>query len=281
MKNSKNKKFKWKAFISLYITFSFIIMVISGFILYLAPPGRIAHWTHIYILGLEKESWQAIHTIFTFLFIIGGGLHVYYNWKPLMSYLKNKTIARINIRKELSVSFILTIAIFTFTLKEIPPFSSVMELGETLTDSWSNEQTEPPAPHAESMSFIELAEINELSADEMIKTLNKSGIIATENDIIEYVAEQNNITPMELFEKMKTVRASNSDRSYAGMGLGRKTLEEVCIMLNLDLTETITFFEKSGYKVNKGETIKSIANKKGLRPVEVIELIKNKNLKYN
>ena len=278
MKNSKNKKFKWKAFISLYITFSFIIMIISGIILYLAPPGRIAHWTHIYILGLEKESWQAIHTIFTFLFIIGGGLHVYYNWKPLMSYLKNKTIARINIRKELSVSFILTIAIFTFTLKEIPPFSSVMKLGETLTDSWSNEQTEPPAPHAESMSFVELAKVTELSADEILNRLNKSGIIANENDIVEYVAEQNKITPVELFEKVKTDKQSKSGRSYAGKGLGRKTLEEVCIMLNLDLTETITYLEKSGFKVNKDEAIKNIANKKGLKPVEVIELIKKNNL---
>lgn len=277
MKNSKSKKFKWRAFVSLYISFSFIIIVISGIVLYLAPSGRIAHWTQIYILGLEKDSWQAIHTIFTYLFVIGGGLHIYYNWKPLMSYFKNKAKEKISIRKELLFSLILTIAIFAFTLKEIPPFSSVMELGETLKDSWSNEQTEPPVPHAESMSFVELAEVIELSAAGMINNLSKSGIIALENEIIENVAVQNNITPMELFEKMKAVLESSSVSKYANTGIGRKSLEEVCKMLNLDLTETMVYLKKSGYTVNKGETIKKIADNNSLEPRQVMEILENNN----
>ena len=90
-------------------------MIISGVFLYLAPAGRIAKWTHIYILGFEKETWQAIHTIFTYIFIIAGGFHIFYNWKPLMSYLKDRVKRNFTLTKELSASFIITIAVFLFT----------------------------------------------------------------------------------------------------------------------------------------------------------------------
>jgi len=65
-------------------------MIVSGIILYIAPPGRIAKWTSIPIIGLEKYQWQALHTIFTFLFIIANGFHLFFNWKPFLSYLSNK-----------------------------------------------------------------------------------------------------------------------------------------------------------------------------------------------
>jgi len=81
-------KFSWRAFTSLYIILSFIIIIISGIILYIAPPGRIAKWAYISILGLEKAQWQALHTIFTFLFIIANCFHLYFNWNSFLSYLK-------------------------------------------------------------------------------------------------------------------------------------------------------------------------------------------------
>ena len=64
------KKFNWRAFNSLYIVYSFIILSLSGFVLFIAPPGRIANWTNLTILGFTKHEWQAIHIIFTFLFFI-------------------------------------------------------------------------------------------------------------------------------------------------------------------------------------------------------------------
>ena len=68
------KKFNWRAFNSLYIVYSFIILSLSGFVLFIAPPGRIANWTNLTIMGFTKHEWQAIHIIFTFLFFIKDSL---------------------------------------------------------------------------------------------------------------------------------------------------------------------------------------------------------------
>lgn len=82
--------FNWRSFLSVYMGFSFLIMTVTGIILYIAPPGRVAHWSNWTLAGLLKEEWQAIHTIFTFIFIAAGVLHIIFNWKPLLSYLRKK-----------------------------------------------------------------------------------------------------------------------------------------------------------------------------------------------
>ena len=66
------KPFKLRAFISVYMTITSILIAISGIILYIAPPGRIAHWSYWSMLGLTKDEWQGIHIIFTFILVVAG-----------------------------------------------------------------------------------------------------------------------------------------------------------------------------------------------------------------
>ena len=86
------KKFNRRAFISLYIVISFLIMTVSGLILFLAPPGRIANWTDLTIIGLTKSQWQTLHTVFTFLFVIAAAFHIYYNWRLINLFLINPVV---------------------------------------------------------------------------------------------------------------------------------------------------------------------------------------------
>lgn len=273
MNSNAKKKFNWKAFISLYISFSFIIMIVSGVILYLAPAGRIAKWTHIYILGLEKDAWQAIHIIFTFLFIIASGFHIWYNWKPFVSYLRNKMQQKFSLRKELIASFLITMLLFVFTLLELPPFSSLIELGEDLTDSWSTEQTEPPAPHAESMTFDALAKTINKPVEGLLANLNQNNIIAQQDEIVRDVAEKYNLTPMELFKKMKTFKTTDSSSPYSGRGLGRKTMREICKTVQIDLENSLLLLKDNGINAGAEMTLKNIAGEYDMKPIDIMKII--------
>ena len=269
----RGKKFSWRAFTSLYMTFSFLVMIISGIILYLAPAGRIAKWTHIYILGLEKEQWQAIHTIFTFIFVIAGGFHLWYNWKPFMSYLRNKWHSTITLRKELYVSTIFTVFIFTFTLLSLPPFSTVMDWGEALTESWESEETEPPVPHAEAMTFNELAQTINKPVESLIASLKAQNIIVKEDEVVKDAAGRYNLSPMELFKKMQTTKARTADSPYAGSGLGRKTLQEVCQTLNINLEDALNRLADNGIEADAQTKLKDIAKAYDKKPIDIMEMI--------
>ena len=48
MENQKRKRFQFRAFVSLLTAFAFILMVVSGCVLFIKPPGRVANsigWT--------------------------------------------------------------------------------------------------------------------------------------------------------------------------------------------------------------------------------------------
>ncbi|MEE9117117.1 MAG: DUF4405 domain-containing protein [Calditrichia bacterium] len=109
------------------------------------PPGRIAKWTSIPILGLEKDQWQALHTIFTFLFIIANGFHLYFNWKPFLSYLSDKKKQFFRLRRELLSAIFIVAGIFYLILLNTPPFKTVMDFGESMKNEWSVDSSEPPA----------------------------------------------------------------------------------------------------------------------------------------
>jgi len=57
MKEEKNdRRFNVRGFTSLTLTLAFLVMLISGIVLYVTPRGRTANWTGWTMLGLEKDQ---------------------------------------------------------------------------------------------------------------------------------------------------------------------------------------------------------------------------------
>lgn len=268
------KKFNWRSFISLYMTFSGIIIAVSGFILYIAPAGRIAHWTHIPILGLEKDQWQALHIIFTFILVIAAGFHIYYNWRPLMAYLKTRINQKVQLRKELGVSSLLTVALFFVVLAEVQPFTSVLDFGEYVKDSWATEQNEPPVPHAEEMSIEELAKTLNKPVDALLAGLKENGLDAEKTDVVGDLAERTNKSPLDIFTMMNLMPPKQTNSSVQGKGYGRMNLEQLCGELNIAPDRAIKRLQKAGIEAQKTSTLKALASDYSKRPIDLVNLIK-------
>jgi len=274
--NSNKKKFSLRAFISTYMVFSFLILAFSGIILYIAPPGRIAHWTELTILGFTKDQWQAIHTIFTFLFIIAGSFHIYYNWKPIMAYFRTKMKEKFKLRKELIFSALFSVIVFSLVVSNVPPFKTVMDLGEDFSDSWSDEESEPPVPHAEEMTLTEFAQLTNADVNTIIENLKNNGIAyATENSIIKDLALENNTTPQQIYRKVNSGSQSNVATHKGGkFGYGRKTLAEVCEELKITQETALANLSKYNLQIDLNKKVKEIASDNDILPIELIKMIK-------
>lgn len=264
------KNFNWRGFTSLYITLSFIIMAISGIILYFAPPGRIANWSYWRFLGLLKSQWQAIHTIFTFLFIIATGFHLFFNWKPFIAYLKTKFESNVKLRKELLVSALFVVIIFVMTIYDFVPFKNVMDLGENLKDSWSTEKMEPPIPHAEDQTITEFANTINMPVEELKNSLTAKGLnIPDENTTIKEIAKLNNISPSEIYNNVKRGNQQVNQPVGEGRGYGRKTLSEICAQNNISIEAAIANLKAHGIEAEENEKLKDIATRYNLLPIDV------------
>jgi hypothetical protein len=264
--------FNKKAFFSFLTLFIWLILVVTGIILYFSPPGRIAHWIEWHFLGLTKEGWQAVHTIFSFSFIIVGAFHLYFNWIIFWSYLRSLVQKGIKMRRELIFSSVIIVTLFALVAAELPPFQSVMDLGERLSNSWGNEKTEPPVPHAELLTLQEYADKTERDLADLLKVLRHSDIQGIDSEkTIKELANINRLSPLELVEKMD----SETKRPSVHLaGYGRMTIYEICSALSIEEGKAIEQLNKNKINFDRNEILKSIADRYNIKPIDIVNIIK-------
>lgn len=266
-------KFSWRAFISFGLTWGILVILVSGVILYVAPPGRYAHWVNWELAGLSKEGWQAIHTLFSLAFIVLSIFHLFsVNWKSFVSYLKSKTKKGFNKKKELIFSIVVVLVFFFGTVFSIPPFRTVMDLGESATNSWEKTEERAPVPHAELLTLTELAhQLDMESVDEVTRKLDSHKIAY--NDIhtqtLQEISGANNLTPQEVYEIIIKQPANEGQ----GMGVGRKTVEDFSKELNKSTDELMQILEKNSIDAKPTETLRTIGENNNLPPRDVYKII--------
>lgn len=87
----QKKENQVKKITSLSLGISFLIMTYTGIMLFLCPHGRVAYWSDWHLFGLNKDQYGELHTTSMIVFVLFGILHIFYNWKPILSYLKDKS----------------------------------------------------------------------------------------------------------------------------------------------------------------------------------------------
>lgn len=266
-------RFSWRAFTSLYVTLSFVVMVISGLVLFVAPPGRIANWTYIPILGLEKAQWQTVHTIFTFLFIIAGSVHLYFNWKPFTFNLKNKFIYGLKIRNELIASLSIFVVIFVLSATGSEPFQSVMDFGENYKQTWSAGTVKPPIVHAEQMTLAEFSQFLNIDRLDLIKELKRDGINPQPDQTIAEIAGSLNIVPDELYHKFQAFVPAKNNQASQGRGYGRKTIKMYCDETGQSPVMAIELLAKAGIEATEDSNLRQLADKYQKKPIEIVTIL--------
>lgn len=283
MAEKKNNKIAFRSFVSILLMFSSAILVFTGIILFITPPGRIAHWTGWTMLGLGKEQWGAVHICFSICVIIASILHIYLNFKPLMNYFKDKISKKFAIKMEWVAAALLCIAIFLGTIAAIPPFSTIMDINDNIKFSWEKPSEKAPIPHAETMTLADLAKKADLDLDSMMENLKKAEMGPVKPDtVIGQLAEKYKITPNQVFKiatgQKNTFQGSgNADSepaAYDGQnrGLGRKTLKQFCDEENIDIAGAIEKLKAAGIEAAAGDNMKFLANKALTNPHKIAEI---------
>ncbi|MGF7140946.1 DUF4405 domain-containing protein [Roseimarinus sediminis] len=198
----QGKTFKWRSFVSFGMFFSFLIMSVSGLILYLAPPGRVFRWLGWELFWIDLNQWQALHTLFSYLFLGFAISHVFsMNWKILFSYFTRKTKAGLRRKRELLASSIVVLLFAAGTLLNVPPFQSVMQLGDWASDAWGEQIDYPPVSHIEKMTIEEIATVLlDVPAEVFMKQIKEASYrVDRPTQSLEEVCTINKVDPYVLF----------------------------------------------------------------------------------
>lgn len=196
-----NNKFNWQSFISIGLLLSFIVMLISGIVLYIAPEGSLSRWIGWDILNLSKKQWEYQHTIFSYLFILFSIFHVFkINWSYLISYFVIEKFKMINL-KEIIVAVVITVFIFMGTLFNWSPFKNVIQFGNKISDSYAENVEMSNIPDAEKLSLKDFAEeVFNISYSDLVSNLEKFNFDKVdENSTVIDFCNLNDITPEEFY----------------------------------------------------------------------------------
>jgi hypothetical protein len=270
---SAPKKFSWKAFISFYIAFSFVVLGLSGIVLYVAPPGRIANWS-VWTLGaVSKAQWQAVHTLFAFAFLVAASFHLYFNWKVLVAYIKTKLHQGVRMKRELGTASAAASLLLVLTLAGVPPFSTVMAVGDDIKNAWTAPTNEPPLPHAEELTIEKLAESVKMPADKARENLAARGVtIAGDGMTVQQIADANKLTPQQVYARMQSADAK-PQVALGGGGWGRKTVDDICRQYLVPVDTGIDRLRAAGLEATATTPLKDLALKIGKTPVDVAKII--------
>jgi hypothetical protein len=292
----KKNGYHGRGLTSLIVVTSFLIMTITGIVLYFTPQGRVAYWVNWKFTGLTKTDWGNIHIISSIAFAIAGAFHIYFNWKPILNYFSGKIADTLRYRKELAVTTLLSVFIIVGSIYLLPPFNYVIDFSEYLKSAWvKSREYEPPFGHAEEVSlkiFTKKMDIDLSKAERELKA--KDITFNSVNEKLKDIALNNNMIPMDIYVVIKkfekkiaeegiTFTPDLVEEQFAGTGIGQKALSWMLEDLGINPELARQRLLKSNITASDDETLKQIASRYEIEPIEIltIMLVEDYSVKYN
>ena len=284
MRKNKQSARSLTAFI---VTWSFIVLTVTGIILYIVPQGRVAYWVHWSLAGMEKEQWSWVHMMFGGVFIVAGFLHLYFNWKPFKKFLADRVSGHIIPKQEVFIATIITVVIFVISALNVPPASWVIDANKWIKSTWvTSPELEPPFGHAEEASLAGLSRKMNFDLDKVLQELAQQNIEFTgKRDTLEKIARRNNTTPMALYGLINRHRLPEPEvvvssltpeeieARYSGTGLGRKSIAELCETVGIDLQQSLAKLSRAGIDATAGDKTRDVADEHDRSPIELLTIM--------
>lgn len=233
--------FRLRGFITMTVAASFAIATITGAILFIVPPGRIANQTAWTLAGLTKADWQAIHIMTSILFVAAGGWHLMRNMKTFMVYARNKMASTSRLRPEPLLALALLLLVSAGAVNGWPPFGYVTDLNERAKAMWAEDGS-----------------LRMSTGD----AKGATGATAA-------TASTDTTNPAGAAADRASVETDSSKSNGTGRGYGRKTLHDLGIESGLGLDAVEANLAGRGLTVDRTDTIRTAAEKNGLSPSDL------------
>jgi hypothetical protein len=275
---------------SMTLLLSMLVLLLNSIVLYVVPQGRVAYWADWTFLGLTKTDWAEQHITVGFLFLVAGLLHLYYNWNPILAYMRNRAREFKLVTLPFNIAFLLTLAFVVGTYYKIPPMSTIVTISEHFKDAAAKEYGEPPYGHAESSSLKMFASKEGLDLRKSVDLLKAANIdVRSEKDIIKDLAKKAGKSPQEIYLIIKPAAVeadpdpSISRKTSVGpqaflnnskSGLGKRTVSDLCTEYHLDFDEMLRGLNERGITTDGSQKLRDLAEKSGSSPMVIYEAMR-------
>ena len=292
MKRKDAEGFYTRGFTTFLLLLSALTIAISGAVLYVTPRGRVANWTGWTMGGLEKEQWGSVHINAAILFVMIAALHIFFNWKVLLNYIRSRRTQGFRRKREFAAAVAVSALFVVGTLAEIQPFHLVIATHEDIKDYWEGTSARAPVAHAEDLRLDAFAQQIDMSVDAVVASLSSRGISVADREMkIGEIAREHGMTPSALYAVVRPAggRRGNPGAGYtvggqdyseqdhtlgSGFGFGRMTLAEYCASQGMAVEASIARLKERGVQATGRSTMRDLAGALKVTPREVTRLVR-------
>lgn len=190
--------------VSLTLCWSGICLIITSGILFIGPPTHVGHFSNWHMLGLDKCQWNSLHIMTGLLFIFAMLLHIYYNWKSILIYLKNKQKEFVLLTKPFIISSLITIYVCVGTLQNWPPMNLVINCVKAVKIDHVRKYRTPPFGPAEQAPLESIIMYMGWDIEQSINALQQENILLdVAKNSLQKTAQNNGISMSEVLEIMR------------------------------------------------------------------------------
>ena len=236
-----------------------------------------AYWSEWRLWGLSKTQWGSLHVNLGVLFLIAICLHTYYNWSAIVAYLKNRATTLRIFTVDFTAALILCLVFALGTYWEVPPFSTIITIGEQIKEAGAKKYGEPPYGHAELSSLATFSKKVELDLDASLSRLAAAKISVTDpSQSVAEIAKVNHLTPKAVYEAMLPLQPPGQVKSLPNnppAGFGKRPLADICREYQLDITFVLQGFAARKITATAAMTIKEIAAANNISPMDIFEAL--------
>ena len=206
------------------------------------------------------------------------------NWRPLISYLKDRVTRVFRMRREWVGATVISILICALTILAVPPFQSVMDLGESIKDGWETRLLKGSdiLPHTENFTLKEFSHNYRVPEAELRNALTELGAKELPAEItIGDLAESLKITPLQLYQRiMKQVKPSPADVGATdppATGTGRLTVTQVAERVGITTKLALERLSRHGINAAPDAALRNLGELAEKTPLEIYRIIAEGN----
>ena len=273
-----------RGLISLLTAMSFLIMSISGIVLFIVPQGRIANWIDWRFLALTKAQWGDMHITTSLLFILAVAWHIVLNWRSLLNYFRDRAKRTVALKGELLAAGVLTLFVTVGSIYSLPPLSYILRLNDFIKTAWiKGPQDEPVISHAELLSLRAFAGKLAIEPAAALAELKKNGVkINSADEKLADIARLNQTSPAGIYRHLIALEAAAKptdlrwtaqlvEDRFEGKGTGKKTLVDICKDVALDPQIAISKLADKGITAKPDDTLRKLADAHGEGPMDILK----------
>ena len=277
--NSADKKpFHKKGMTTFIVAWTFLVLVVTGGVLYASPKGRVAHWTDWTVFGLDKEEWGAVHVLTALAFVLAGAFHIYFNWTVFVSYFKKRVQTGFHLKREFAVATGVTALVLAGTILNLPPFSQVLSWSDDIKDYWEAKAVVLPYAHAEESSLEDFCAKVGLPVEGAITRLQAKGYEVPDASMaLGDLARLNGTGPSGMFSELLQAAPKGAGQAPMGMGagIGRKTLQQLSEELGIEVDDVLARLRSRDIEANADLSLREAAKDAGMMPKQLLDIISN------